>query len=98
MTSQDWKLFAKVLRPMNAKFEFLIGSPIDRENLICEIYYNKQVIAEISQETEELQLEIYCPDRSGTLSVSLDEFQNALNQAKQLLKNQTSHEDERQRV
>ena len=67
--------------PIN-NFEFIIGSPTDREKLICEIYYKEKIIAELSQETTDLILEIYPLKENQYWIVPLDEFQNALEFAK----------------
>lgn len=63
-------------------FEFIIASPYDREKLICEIYYKGEFIAEISQETNELMLEIYSSEKTNCLSMPFIQFQKALEQAK----------------
>lgn len=66
-------------------FEFIIASPIDREKLICEIYYKGELIAEISQETHELTLEIYSARTRKSWEIPLLQFQNALESAKKYL-------------
>ncbi len=67
---------------MDKDFEFIIASPIEREKLICEIYYKGEIIAEISQETEEFILEIYPPQKSKWWEIPLESFQRALEEAK----------------
>ena len=52
------------------------------EKLICEIYYNNEIIAEISQETDELILEIYPCAISDYWEIPLHKFQMALEYAK----------------
>lgn len=67
----------------NNDFEFIIASPIDREKLICEIYYKGEFFAEISQETNELMLEIYSPPQmSKYWEITLLQFQKVLEEAK----------------
>jgi hypothetical protein len=67
---------------INNNFEFIIASPIDREKLICEIYYQNEIIAEISQETDELMIEIYPCQKNKFWELPLIQFQNALEYAK----------------
>lgn len=71
---------------MKNDFEFLICSPDDHEKLTCEIYYKHEIIAEISQETNEMILEIYEPTKNNWLSIPLVPFQEALELAKNHLK------------
>ena len=66
-------------------FEFIIGSPVEREKLICEIYYKGEILAEISQETDELMLEIYPSQNQKWWEIPLISFQNALEEAKKYL-------------
>ena len=61
---------------------FLITSPFDREKLICEIYYREEIIAEISQENNELILELYPPTKSEWWNVPFLQFQKTLEEAK----------------
>jgi len=63
-------------------FEFTIVSAYDREKLTCEICYKNEIIAEISQETDELMIEIYPPQTSKWWTISLVQFQEALEDAK----------------
>lgn len=67
---------------MNNDFNFIIGSPTDREKLICEIYYKNEIIAEISQETSEMMLEIYFSQTNPYWTIPLDQFLKALEFAK----------------
>lgn len=60
------------------EFEYLIGSPFDREKLICEIYYNKELLAEISQEDNNLMIELYPPKSSNFWIIPLSSLQEAL--------------------
>ncbi len=69
----------------NGDFEFIIGSPVELEKLICEIYYREEMVAEISQETEELKIEIYSPVNSQWWTFPSVQFQIILDQAKDYL-------------
>ncbi len=69
----------------NGDFEFIIGSPVELEKLVCEIYYKEEIVAEISQETKELKIEIYSPQGSKWWTFSLVQFQIVLDQAKDYL-------------
>jgi hypothetical protein len=42
-----------------SKFEITIWSLPDRENLVAEMYYKNNQVAEISQETGELKIQFY---------------------------------------
>lgn len=72
---------------MNNDFDFIIGSPINRERLICEIYYKGEIIAEISQESNEVIIEIYPPQTEKWWTIPLVQFQTALEYAKNHLLN-----------
>jgi hypothetical protein len=63
-------------------FEFVIASTPDREKVICEIYYQNELIGEISQETSELLLEIYPSTVQKWWAIPLFQFQTALEEAK----------------
>ena len=63
-------------------FEFTIVSAYDREKLTCEICYKKEIIAEISQETDELMIEIYPSQTSKCWTIPLVQFQKALEDGK----------------
>lgn len=67
-------------------FELLICSSCDLEKLTCEIYYKNEIIAEISQETSELKLEIYAPQKNQWWTIPLVQFQEILEFAKNYLK------------
>ncbi len=69
----------------NKEFEFLITSPFDRENLVCEIYYHGELLAEISQEGTEMSIEIYPHENNKWWQISLPKLQNALEAAKKHL-------------
>lgn len=67
-------------------YEFIIASSPEREKVFCEIYYKGQIICELSQEHEELLLEIYsCPNEKKCWQVSLEEFQKILEVGKKHL-------------
>ncbi len=71
-------------------FEFTIVSAYDREKLTCEITYKNEIIAEISQETDVLMLEIYSPQKEKWWEVSLLDFQQALEDGKNYLLGQNT--------
>ena len=66
-------------------FEFTVVSASEREKLTCEIYYKNELIAEISQETEQLILEIYPSQKNQWWEIPLCAFQQALEDAKKFL-------------
>lgn len=70
------------------EFKFVICSPVDREKLTCEIYFKNEIIAEISQESKELMIELYPTQSCKWWTVSFDDFQMALNKAKHILSNE----------
>ncbi len=63
-------------------FEFTIVSAYDREKLTCEISYKNEIIAEISQETNEFMLEIYPSKMNKWWEIPLAAFQQALEDGK----------------
>lgn len=63
-------------------FELLITSSPDREKVTCEILYRNEILAEISQETDELLLEIYYSPTKKWWGVPLIQFQKILEDAK----------------
>lgn len=65
-------------------FEILITSPPDRENLVAEIWLEDQMIAEINQENENLELELFT-DEKGKLKLNYDGFLETLKKAKEKL-------------
>jgi hypothetical protein len=50
---------------MSSKFRITIASPPDREKLVAEVFFDDEQVAEINQEADELQVEIY-PRPSAT--------------------------------
>lgn len=49
------------------EFEVIIADAPDREMLVAEIWYKGQMIAEVNQENEPLQLQIYLSKESLSL-------------------------------
>jgi len=66
-------------------FELLIGSPVDREKLVCEIYFENEIFAEISHETGDFLIEIYPHPKNKWWSLSLDKLQEIIFIGKQHL-------------
>jgi len=66
-------------------FRITVNSLPDRENLVAEIYYKHYQVAEISQETNELLIQIYCYKDKDSWEFSLEEFQKVIEEAKQKL-------------
>jgi len=66
-------------------FRITIASLPDRENLVAEISYKNKQVAEISQETNELLIQIYSYKNKDYWEFSLEEFQKVLEEAKQRL-------------
>ena len=66
------------------KFRITIASLPDRENLVAEISYENRQIAEISQETDKLIIQIYS-HLNKYWEFDLEEFQNVIEKAKQRL-------------
>ena len=61
-----------------------IASPPDRENLVAEIWLEDQMIAEINQENNNLELEIFIKEK-GKLKLNYDDFLETLEKAKKKL-------------
>lgn len=61
-----------------------IASVPDREKLVAEVWNNSDMIAEINQESDELEVIIF-PNNENTLSFSLDSFLEVLKNAKKKL-------------
>jgi hypothetical protein len=60
-----------------------IASPPDRENLVAEIWQGDQMIAEINQESDHLELEIFT--NKEDLKLNYDDFIEILKKAKEML-------------
>jgi hypothetical protein len=65
------------------EFEILITSPPDRENLVAEIWHNEILVAEINQETDNLEIEFYLNEK---IAFELDDFLITLKIAKRKIK------------
>ena len=61
-----------------------IASSPDRENLVAEIWQGDEMIAEINQENENLELEIFAGE-NGKLKLKYNDFVNALKRASEKL-------------
>lgn len=66
------------------KLTIEITSPPDREELVAEIWDKDQMIAELNQESENLELEVYSSENS--VQLDYESFLNALIEAKEKLK------------
>jgi hypothetical protein len=66
-----------------SNFIIEIASAIDREKLVAEIWLNDNLIAEINQENQTLELEIYFEQKK--INFELDNFILALQKAKDKL-------------
>jgi hypothetical protein len=67
---------------MKNKFNIEITSVPDREHLVAEIWFDKNLIAELNTENSEIEVEIYPTEK---LSFNLNEFMQVLEDAKQRL-------------
>lgn len=65
------------------KYQILITSVPDRENLVAEIWDGKNLLAEINQDEGLLEIEIYFKDQS--IIVEFDSFLEALKQGQSKL-------------
>lgn len=75
----------------NFKLECI--SAYDRERLTCEITYHEEIIAEITQETGELRIEIYKPLSERSWTVPLIDFQTTLDRAIVFLREESGVEE-----
>ena len=75
------------IKPYNfmENFRITVNSLPDRENLVAEIYYKHYQVAEISQETNELIIQIYSYKDKDYWEFSLEKFQKVIEEAKQKL-------------
>ena len=64
------------------EFEILITSPPDREKLVAEIWSDENLVAEINQESDNLEIEIYASEK---LVFSLDDLIEIFERAKKRL-------------
>ncbi len=65
-------------------FSIEIASSPDREQLVAEIWYKNQMIAEINQEKEDLELEFYL---KNNIAFNYEAFCKVLDDAKKKLLN-----------
>jgi len=63
-------------------FEVLITSPSDREKIVAEIWFANNLIAEINQDGDDLEIDIY---PSQKLTFKLDDLLEILKIAKKKL-------------
>jgi hypothetical protein len=60
-----------------------ITSPFDRENIVAEIWFGNNQVAEISNENNDgINIEIFTNPDCGVWFFNFDEFNNLLTQAK----------------
>ena len=64
------------------KFEIIIASLPNKENLVADIYYNNLNWAQISQETEAIMIRFYPPEYTPFWEFNLDEALEILEMAK----------------
>lgn len=64
------------------EFKVLITSPSDREKIVAEIWFGNNLIAEINQEGDELEIDIYPNQR---LTFKLDDLLSNIEKAKKKL-------------
>ena len=69
------------------KLKIEITSPVDREELVAEIWDRDQMVAEVNQESESLELEVYCKENS--VQLNYQSFLEALLEAREKLKHKT---------
>jgi hypothetical protein len=65
-----------------SKFIIEITSVPDRENLVAEIWYDQNLIAEINQEKDDFEIDLY-PYKK--LTIGLQDLLNILERAKKML-------------
>lgn len=65
-----------------SKFRIEITSVPDRENLVAEIWFSENLIAEINQEQDEFEIELYSNQK---LTLKFDDFVRTLEVAKKKL-------------
>jgi len=72
---------------MKKQFKIVISSDLDYEELCAEIYFDNQFVAIITQEKgfENLELEIYPPDKKKSWIFNFLEFEKILKKAKEIL-------------
>jgi len=68
-----------------SKFKIEITSPPDRDNLVAEIWFGDNHIAEINTECDGYEIELYKPVKTEYWTFVLDEFLEVLQEAKKRL-------------
>lgn len=63
-----------------SKYKIVIASVPDRDKLVAEIWFEQILIAEVNQENDQLEIELFS---SGKKVINLDEFIRELEVAKQ---------------
>lgn len=66
------------------KFEVVIASVPDRENVVAEIWYDRKMLAEVSNEDGNVEVELYPGE---AIKVSLTSFLDVLRDAQKKLLN-----------
>ena len=56
---------------MNKKLEIVIASPLDREMLVAEIWFENTLIAEINQEHGDLEIGLYPTKENSRLLMNV---------------------------
>lgn len=67
------------------RYSIEITSVPDRERLVAEIWEGDQIVAEINQENDELEIEIYCQKHPRSLALNYEAFTEALKVGKEKL-------------
>lgn len=72
---------------MTSKFQILISSDIEYNNLCAEIFFEDQFVGILTQEKgfENLQIEIYPSENQKSWTFKFSEFENILRSAKDAL-------------
>ncbi|AKT39221.1 hypothetical protein [Chondromyces crocatus] len=70
---------------MSREFRVTIASPPDREKLVAEIFFGDEQVAEIHQESDELQIEIYMHSSGKPWMLPYVDFMKAMSKARQRL-------------
>ncbi|MCJ7957683.1 MAG: hypothetical protein MUW57_14315 [Pseudomonas sp.] len=64
------------------KLSAVISSPLDRENIVFEIWFEARQVAEVSHEPDcPIEIEIYPAPEGETWKFDLDEFKAVLEKA-----------------
>jgi hypothetical protein len=73
-------------------FDIFLSSKVDRKNVFAEIHLDDIFIAEINQEQTELELIVYSYNKVN-LVMKLNEFINAIDIAKKMLLDPSTHRE-----